>query len=118
MRDIRPRAVTHRGNVHASGFIIGFDPVRPERAQRRVLTAWQTDARVYRLETALVLVLPEPVLVSVETAIGCLSSGRKEFLPARRCRRTKWRAFPVRLHRYGPRFELPGYLLPIALMPA
>src|SRR5215831_3823326 len=70
MPEARPITVVHRGRVSADGFFFAFSITTEREAIRRILLAWEPNARVYRLRNGFVLVLPKPVLVQVSDAIG------------------------------------------------
>ena len=70
MTSVKPWSVIHRGKVPSDGFFFATDLIGEREAVGRVLSAWEPNARVYRLGDGFVLVLPRPVLVSVSETIG------------------------------------------------
>jgi hypothetical protein len=70
MAELKARMVTHRGTLPASGFLLESELVGEAEARHRILALWQSKSRVYGLKDGLLLLLPNPVLVTAEEAIG------------------------------------------------
>ncbi len=70
MTSAKPWSVVHRGRVSADGFFFAFNITTEREAIRRILSAWEPNARVYRVKEGFVLVLPRPVLVFAGETIG------------------------------------------------
>lgn len=70
MTSVKPWSVIHRGKIASDGFFFASGLIGEREAVGRVLSAWEPNARVYRLGDGFVLVLPRPVLVSVSETIG------------------------------------------------
>jgi len=70
MVELKARMVTHRGTLPASGFLLESELVAEAEARHRILALWQSKSRVYGLKDGLLLLLPNPVLVTAEEAIG------------------------------------------------
>lgn len=70
MRDVRPRALTHRGVVEASAFF--FDPALTGagEARRRILSLWVPGSSVHRVPRGWLLRLPAPRRVRCDRAPG------------------------------------------------
>lgn len=64
------KSLTHRGVVTASAFLLDFDVLSLEVARQRILSTWRPGIRVYAVESALVVVLPQPLEVYCGCAIG------------------------------------------------
>lgn len=72
---VRPAHFVNRGSVLASGFVIFTDIAGVTQARRRVLRLWQPGVQIRKLTTggaseALLVLLPSPVRVIAEEAIG------------------------------------------------
>jgi len=70
MAELKARMVTHRGTLPASGFLLESELVGEAECRHRILALWQSKSRVYGLNDGLLLLLPNPVLVTAEEAIG------------------------------------------------
>ncbi|QDG51495.1 hypothetical protein FIV42_12290 [Persicimonas caeni] len=70
MSELRPRAVAHRGVIRARGFVLDPALIGEATCRRRILDAWQTGARLFRVEGRYVLLLEESVRLRGEAAIG------------------------------------------------
>jgi len=80
MTSAKPWSVVHRGRVSADGFFFAFNITTEREAIRRILSAWEPNARVYRVKEGFVLVLPRPVLVFAGETIGLPLIRGKGFL--------------------------------------
>ncbi|MDZ4834301.1 MAG: bpX6 domain-containing protein [Candidatus Melainabacteria bacterium] len=64
------KGLTYRGVVTASAFLLDFDVLSLEEARQRILAIWRPGIRVYSVENALVVVLPQPLEISCQCCIG------------------------------------------------
>jgi len=80
MTSTKPWSAVHRGRVSADGFFFAFNITTEREAIRRILSAWEPNARVYRVKEGFVLVLPRPVLVFAGQTIGLPLIRGKGFL--------------------------------------
>lgn len=80
MTSAKPWSAVHRGRVSADGFFFAFNVTTEREAIRRILSAWEPNARVYRVKEGFVLVLPRPVLVFAGQTIGLPLIRGKGFL--------------------------------------
>jgi len=80
MVSVKPRSVVHRGKIQANGFFFAFSIMTERDAIGRILSAWEPNARVYRIKDGFVLVLPRPVLVFAGETIGLPLIRSKGFL--------------------------------------
>jgi hypothetical protein len=67
---LSPRHFVNRGSVLASGFIIPWGIMGVNRARDRVLDLWQPGLRLKKTDCAFIVLLPAPVRVIAEQAIG------------------------------------------------
>src|SRR5262249_49239948 len=65
-----PRHCVNRGSILASGFIIRWDLMGMKDARRRVLSLWQSGLRVKKTDAAFIVLLPSPVRVVADQALG------------------------------------------------
>src|SRR6516165_807841 len=80
MASVKPWSVVHRGKIQANGFFFAFSIMTEREAIARILSAWEPNARVYRIKDGFVLVLPRPVLVFAGETIGLPLIRSKGFL--------------------------------------
>ena len=77
---MQPWSVVHRGKVQADGFFFAFNITEEREAICRILSAWEPNARVYRVKNGFALILPRPLLVFADETIGLPLIRRKGFL--------------------------------------
>jgi MoxR-vWA-beta-propeller ternary system protein len=65
-----PRQFVNRGSVLAFGFIIRWNIIGMDEARQRVLELWRPGVQVKTAHDAFIVLLPEPVRVLAEEAIG------------------------------------------------
>jgi len=70
MRVVRPRALTHRGVVEASAFLVDAALAGPLEARRRILALWVPGATVYRDPLGWLIRLPSPRRVRCDRSPG------------------------------------------------
>ena len=80
MTSAKPWSVVHRGRVSADGFFFAFNITTEREGIRRILSAWEPNARVYRVKEGFVLVLPRAVQVFAGETIGLALIRGKGFL--------------------------------------
>lgn len=80
MTSVQPWSVVHRGKVQADGFFFAFNITEEREAICRILSAWEPNARVYRVKNGFALILPRPLLVFADETIGLPLIRRKGFL--------------------------------------
>lgn len=67
---LSPRHFVNRGSVLASGFMIHLDVTGMSEARARVVKLWQPGLQVKKSDSAFIVLLPAPVRVLAEQAIG------------------------------------------------
>ena len=70
MIDLSRRHFVNRGSVLASGFMIHLDLTGISEARDRVLKIWQPGLQLKKTDSAFIVLLPVPVRVIAEQAIG------------------------------------------------
>lgn len=67
---LSPRHCLNRGSVLASGFIVHLDVTGMSEGRNRVLKMWQPGLQLKKTDSAFIVLLPVPVRVMAEQAIG------------------------------------------------
>lgn len=67
---LSPRHFVNRGSVLASGFMIHLDVTGMSEARDRVVSLWQPGLQLKKSDSAFIVLLPVPVRVIAEQAIG------------------------------------------------
>lgn len=67
---MRPRALSHRGSIQASGYFFDTLLVPEMQARARILAIWQDGAKVYRIAQGLLLELPATQRIDCRAALG------------------------------------------------
>src|SRR5205807_5939611 len=80
MTSAKPWSVVNRGRVSADGMFFALNITTEREAIRRILSAWEPNARVYRIKEGFVLVLPRAVQVFAGETIGLALIRGKGFL--------------------------------------
>lgn len=70
MMELRPRHFVNRGSILASGFMIRWDIAGVNAARRRVLDLWHPGLQLKKTDSAFIVLLPSPMRVIAEGAVG------------------------------------------------
>jgi hypothetical protein len=70
MNAIRPRQFVYRGSVLASGFMIRAQTIGLGEARSRVLELWQAGVRLKKVDGLHIILLPAPVRINAQQAVG------------------------------------------------
>src|SRR5438132_2588848 len=65
-----PRHFVNRGSVLASGFVVHWRVIGISEARDRILKLWQPGLQLKKTDSAFIVLLPVPVRVIAEQAIG------------------------------------------------